>query len=195
MVKDCPNIDNYPYVEYYFDIARKWTISEVKGWCHNERCGNQRASQNVNGARKRGLYSKSSYRIVRVSTFLPARCSPVHKARLYRSKLQLPNQWTYMVVLWQRTYIPFVSTCIRCHHQFRLGNYGLASLSYSFNFYLARSFAIPCAIFLFAAGIIVFFVERNNQSDARYAAKQQSKNLMKLLWPHTIGRSNKTDSA
>lgn len=42
-------------------------------------------------------------------------------------------------------------------------------------FYLARSFAIPCAIFLFAAGIIVFFVERNNQSDARYAAKQQSK--------------------
>lgn len=54
----------------------------------------------------------------RVSTFLPARCSPVHKARLYRSKLQLPNQWTYMVVLWQRTYIPFVSTCIRCHHQF-----------------------------------------------------------------------------
>ena len=30
MVKDCPNIDNYPYVEYYFDIVRKWTISEVK---------------------------------------------------------------------------------------------------------------------------------------------------------------------
>nr|DAQ16727.1 MAG TPA: hypothetical protein [Caudoviricetes sp.] len=30
MVKDCPNIDNYPYVEYYFNIARKWTISEVK---------------------------------------------------------------------------------------------------------------------------------------------------------------------
>ena len=80
-----------------------------------------------------------------------------------------------MVVLWQRTYIPFVSTRIRCHHQFRLGNYGLASLSYSFNFLPCQVFAIPCAIFLFAAGIIVFFVERNNQSDARYAAKQQSK--------------------
>ena len=48
-------------------------------------------------------------------------------------------------------------------------------------FYLARSFAIPCAIFLFAAGIIVFFVERNNQSDARYAAKQQSKKTVDTL--------------
>lgn len=86
---------------------------------------------------------------IRVSTFLPARCSPVHKARLYRSKLQLPNQWTYMVVLWQRTYIPFVSTCIRCHHQFRLGNYGLASLSYSFNFLPCQVFRYPlCNIFV-----------------------------------------------
>ena len=74
---------------------------------------------------------------------------PVHKARLYRSKLQLPNQWTYMVVLWQRTYIPFVSTCIRCHHQFRLGNYGLASLSYSFNFLPCQVFRYPlCNIFV-----------------------------------------------
>ena len=81
--------------------------------------------------------------------FLPARCSPVHKARLYRSKLQLPNQWTYMVVLWQRTYIPFVSTCIRRHHQFRLGNYGLASLSYSFNFLPCQVFRYPlCNIFV-----------------------------------------------
>ena len=78
-----------------------------------------------------------------------ARCSPVHKARLYRSKLQLPNQWTYMVVLWQRTYIPFVSTRIRCHHQFRLGNYGLASLSYSFNFLPCQVFRYPlCNIFV-----------------------------------------------
>ena len=120
-----------------------------KGWCHNECCGNQRTSQYVNGPGKGDLYSKSSYCIVRVSTFLSARCSPVHKARLYRSKLQLPNQWTYMVVLWQRTYIPFVSTCIRCHHQFRLGNYGLASLSYSFNFLPCQVFRYPlCNIFV-----------------------------------------------
>ncbi|MFR8409198.1 MAG: hypothetical protein ACLVA8_07080 [Faecalibacterium prausnitzii] len=68
-------------------------------------------------------------------------------------------------------------TCIRRHHQFRLRIMGLLLFPILLIFYLARSFAIPCAIFLFAAGIIVFFVERNNQSDARYAAKQQSKNL------------------
>lgn len=57
--------------------------------------------------------------------------------------------WLCMVVLWQRTYIPFVSTCIRCHHQFRLGNYGLASLSYSFNFLPCQVFRYPlCNIFV-----------------------------------------------
>ena len=55
------------------------------------------------------------------------------------------------------------------------GIMGLLLFPSSFNFLPCQVFAIPCAIFLFAAGIIVFFVERNNQSDARYAAKQQSK--------------------
>ncbi len=118
-----------------------------------------------------------SYRIVRVSTFLSARCSPVHKARLYRSKLQLPNQWTYMVVLWQRTYIPLLAPVSDAIINSDWGIMGLLLFPILLIFYLARSFAIPCAIFLFAAGIIVFFVERNNQSDARYAAKQQSKIL------------------